>query len=104
MTLRTNVQTLPPKVPLGGSANPNLLVTGGRSLRVARVYRPFVTGRRIAALRRSAATSPARHPVRRAHPGTSGRGSQTFQGRAVEVEPYVAAPAAMNTLPGCEQA
>jgi Ser/Thr protein kinase RdoA (MazF antagonist) len=35
---------------LGGSANLNLLVTDGRSLRVARVYRPFVTSERVAAL------------------------------------------------------
>jgi Ser/Thr protein kinase RdoA (MazF antagonist) len=35
---------------LGGSSNLNLLVTDGRPLKLARVYRPFVTGQRIAAL------------------------------------------------------
>jgi hypothetical protein len=35
---------------LGGSCNLNLLVTDGRSLRVARVYRPFVTRQQVAAL------------------------------------------------------
>ena len=85
---------------LGGSANLNLLVTDGRSLRVARVYRPFVTGQRVAALQ-AVRRHLARHgiPCAEPIPGTSGRGRETFQGRAVEVEPYVAARAAMNTLP-----
>ena len=50
--LRANWGVWPagPAPDLGGSSNPNLLVTDGRSLQVARVYRPFVTGQRIAAL------------------------------------------------------
>lgn len=85
---------------LGGSVNLNLLVTDGRSLRVARVHRPFVTGQRVAALQ-----AARRHLARRGVPCTEpipargGRGWQTFQGRAVEVEPYVAAPDVMHTLP-----
>jgi homoserine kinase type II len=84
---------------LGGSANLNLLVTDGSSLRVARVYRPFVTGQRIAALQ-AARRHLARHGVPCAEPitGRGGRGWETFQGRVVEVEPYLAAPVAMNTL------
>jgi Ser/Thr protein kinase RdoA (MazF antagonist) len=89
-----------PTPDLGGSVNLNLLVTDGRSPRVARVYRPFVTGQRVAALqavRRHLAWHgiPCAEPI----PGRGGLGWQTFQGRAVEVEPYVAAPAVMNTLP-----
>jgi homoserine kinase type II len=84
---------------LGGSSNLNLLVTDGRSLRVARVYRPFVTGQRVAvlqAVRRHLASHgvPCAGPI----PALGGRGWETFQGRTVEVEPYVAAPAAMHTL------
>jgi hypothetical protein len=51
---------------LGGSANLNLLVTDGRSLRVARVYRPIVTGRRVAALQGVARVRPGQA---RARPG-----------------------------------
>lgn len=84
---------------LGGSVNLNLLVTDGRSLRVARVYRPFVTGQRIGALQ-AARRHLARHGVPAAEPvpGLRGRYWETFQGRAVEVEPYLAAPTAMHTL------
>jgi Ser/Thr protein kinase RdoA (MazF antagonist) len=89
-----------PAPDLGGSANLNLLVTDGRSLRVARVYRPFVTGQRVAALQ-AVRRHLARHGIPCAEPilARSGRGWQAFQGRAVEVEPYVPARAAMNTLP-----
>jgi Ser/Thr protein kinase RdoA (MazF antagonist) len=85
---------------LGGSSNLNLLVTDDRSLQVARVYRPFVTGQRVAALqavRRHLASHgiPCAEPI----PARGGRGWELFQGRAVEVEPYVATLAAMNTLP-----
>jgi homoserine kinase type II len=84
---------------LGGSANLNLLVTDDRSLQVARVYRPVVTGQRVAvlqAVRRHLASHgvPCAEPI----PTLGGRGWETFHGRAVEVEPYVAAPAAMHTL------
>ena len=84
---------------LGGSVNLNLLVTDGRSLRVARVYRPFVTGQRVAALqavRRHLASHgiPCAGPI----PTLCGRGWETFQGRTIEVEPYVAAPTTMHTL------
>jgi homoserine kinase type II len=84
---------------LGGSSNLNLLVTDGRSQRVARVYRPFVTGQRVAILQ-TVRRHLARHGVPCAGPipTLSGRGWATFQGRAVEVEPYVLAPAAMHTL------
>ena len=84
---------------LGGSSNLNLLVTDDRSLQVARVYRPFVTGQRVAALQ-AARHHLASHGVPCAEPIPSlgVRGWETFEGRAVEVEPYVAAPAAMNTL------
>jgi homoserine kinase type II len=85
---------------LGGSSNLNLLVTGGRSLRVARVYRPFVTGQRVAALQ-AVRRHLTRHgiPCAQPIPTRSGRGWETFQGRNIEVEPYVAAPAVMHTLP-----
>ncbi len=84
---------------LGGSANLNLLVTDGRSLQVARVYRPFVTGQRVTALQ-AVRHHLARHsiPCPKPIPARSGRGWEIFHGRAVEVEPYVAAPAVMNTL------
>jgi Ser/Thr protein kinase RdoA (MazF antagonist) len=84
---------------LGGAANLNLLVTDGRSLRVARVYRPFVTGRRAASLQ-AVRRHLARHgiPCPQPIPARGGRGWQTFQGRPVEVEPYLAAPATMHTL------
>ncbi|HEX9353851.1 MAG TPA: phosphotransferase [Streptosporangiaceae bacterium] len=84
---------------LGGSSNLNLLVTDDRSLQVARVYRPFVTGPRVAALQAvrhhlASHSVPCAEPI----PALGDRGWQTFEGRAVEVEPYVAAPAAMHTL------
>src|SRR5215471_10946180 len=84
---------------LGGSSNLNLLVTDDRSLRVARVYRPFVTGQRVAALQAvryylASHGVPCAEPI----PAAGGRRWETFQGRAVEVEPYVAAPGVMNTL------
>ena len=84
---------------LGGSANLNLLVTDGGSLRVARVYRPFVTGQRVAALQ-AVRRHLARHgiPCPEPIPSLGGRGWETFQSRAVEVEPYLAAPAVMHTL------
>ena len=84
---------------LGGSSNLNLLVTGVGSLRVARVYRPFVTGQRVAALQ-AVRRHLARHgiPCAQPIPARGGRGWETFQGRNVEVEPYVAAPAVMHTL------
>jgi homoserine kinase type II len=99
--LRANWGVWPagPAPDLGGSSNLNLLVTDGRSLRVARVYRPFVTGQRVAALQ-AVRHHLASHgvPCTEAVPALGGRGWETFEGRAVEVEPYVAAPAAMNTL------
>jgi molybdopterin-binding protein len=84
---------------LGGSVNLNLLVTDNRSLQVARVYRPVVTGQRVAVLQavRRYLTShgvPCAGPI----PARGGRGWETFHGRVVEVEPFVAAPAAMHTL------
>jgi len=84
---------------LGGSVNLNLLVTDGKSLRVARAYRPFVTGQRVAALQ-AVRRHLARHgiPCAEPIPSLSGRGWETFQGRAVEIEPYLAAPAVMHTL------
>jgi len=84
---------------LGGSSNLNLLVTDGRSLKVARVYRPFVTGPRVAALQ-AVRRHLTGHGIACAEPipARSGRGWESFEGRAVEVEPYMAAPAAMNTL------
>ncbi len=84
---------------LGGSVNLNLLVTDGRSLRVARVYRPFVTGQRVTALQ-AVRRHLARHSIPCAEPipARGGRLWKTFQGRAVEVEPYLAAPAVMHTL------
>ncbi len=84
---------------LGGSSNLNLLVTDDRSLQVARVYRPFVTGQRVDALQ-AVRRHLASHGVACAGtiPTLGGRGWQTFEGRAVEVEPYTAAPTAMNTL------
>ena len=98
--LRTHWGVRPAAAPdLGGSVNLNLLVTDGRSPRVARVYRPFVTGQRVAALqavRRHLASHgvPCAGPI----PALDGRGWETFHGRVVEVEPFVAAPAAMHTL------
>lgn len=85
---------------LGGSCNLNLLVTDGKSLQVARVHRPFVTGQRVAAVQ-AARRHLVRHgiPCAQPIPARSGRGWQTFQDRAVEVEPYLAAPAVMHTLP-----
>lgn len=100
--LRANWGVWPagPAPDLGGSNNLNLLVTDGRARQVARVYRPFVTGRRVAALQ-AVRQHLASHGVPSAEPipAAGGRGWETFEGRAVEVEPYVAAPAAMNTLP-----
>jgi Ser/Thr protein kinase RdoA (MazF antagonist) len=99
--LRANWGVWPagPAPDLGGSSNLNLLVTDGRSLRVARVYRPFVTGQRVAALQ-AVRHHLASHGVACAEPipAPGGRRWATFEGRAVEVEPYVDAPAAMNTL------
>jgi Ser/Thr protein kinase RdoA (MazF antagonist) len=67
---------------LGGSANLNLLVTDRRSLQVARVYRPFVTGQRVAALQ-TVRGHLARHGVPCAEPipALGGRGWEIFQGR-----------------------
>ena len=99
--LRANWGVWPagPAPDLGGSSCLNLLVTDGRWLRVARVYRPWVTGQRVAALqavRHHLADHgvPCARPVRAA----GGSGWEIFEDRAVEVEPFVAAPAAMNTL------
>ncbi|HEX6685397.1 MAG TPA: phosphotransferase [Candidatus Limnocylindrales bacterium] len=88
-----------PAPDLGGSSNLNLLVTDGLSLRVARVYRPFVTGQRVAAIQ-AVRHHLAGHGVPSVEPiqAAGGRGWEIFEGRAVEVEPYVAAPATMNTL------
>ena len=91
--LRANWGVWPagPAPDLGGSSNLNLLVTDGRSLQVARVYRPFVTAQRVAALqavRHHLASHgvPCAEPI----PAAGGRGWETFEGRAVEAESYVA--------------
>lgn len=85
---------------IGGSVNLNLLVTDGRSPLVARVYRPFVTAGRVAALQSvrghlAVGGIPCPEPI----PARGGGTVEIWAGRAVEVEPYVDAPAAMNTLP-----
>lgn len=99
--LRANWGVWPagPAPDLGGSNNLNLLVTDGRSPRVARVYRPFVTGQRVAALQ-AVRRHLASHGVLGVGPvpAVDGRDWRAFEGRVVEVEPYVDAPATMNTL------
>lgn len=99
--LRANWRVWPagPAPDLGGSSNLNLLVTDGRSLQVARIYRPFVTSQRVAALQ-AVRNHLASHgvPCAEAIPAVGGRCWEIFEGRVVEAEPYVAAPAAMNTL------
>ena len=64
-----------------------------------RVYRPVVPGQRVAVLQ-AVRRYLASHGVPRAGPipAPGGRGWESFYGRAVEVEPFAAAPAAMRTL------
>lgn len=85
---------------LGGSVNLNLLVTDGRSPLVARVYRPCVTAGRVSALQ-AARRHLAGHgiPCPQAIPARGGRAAEGWDGRVVEVERYVEAPEAMDTLP-----
>lgn len=85
---------------LGGSSNLNLLLTEGRDRYVIRVYRPWVTAARLAAMqlvRRHLARGgvPCAEPIS----GRSGESWIQVDGRLVEVELYVEHDAKMDSWP-----
>jgi Ser/Thr protein kinase RdoA (MazF antagonist) len=83
---------------LGGSSNLNLLLEDGGQRHVARVYRPWVTAARLAALQRARAHLAAGGvPCVRPVPAAGGAPWIEVEGRLVEVEPYVPHDARMNT-------
>jgi homoserine kinase type II len=83
---------------LGGSSNLNLLVAGRDARYVVRIYRPWVTAARLAdiqrarqVLNRGGVPCPATLPTR------EGAGWIEFDSRLVEVEPYIAHGAKMDS-------
>lgn len=83
---------------LGGSANLNLLLSDGPRRHVVRVYRPWVTTARLAALQRvrrrlARAGVPCVVPL----PTRDGASWIVVDGRLVEVEPYVGHDAKMDS-------
>lgn len=83
---------------LGGSSNLNLLVTDHDARYVVRVYRPWVTAARLADIQRARRVLnrggvPCPEPL----PTKSGSGWTRIDGRLVEVEPYVAHDAKMDS-------
>lgn len=83
---------------LGGSSNLNLLLTAGRHRYVVRVYRPWVTAARLAAMqlvRRQLASGgvPCPQPIQT----LNGESWIVVDDRLVEVEPYVEHDAKMDS-------
>lgn len=86
---------------LGGGNNLNMLVMQDGALRVARVYRPWVTPERIRETNRALAEElPV--PVKR--PARGGDMICQWNGRVVELEDFVRADGRMNTLPTVQRA
>jgi homoserine kinase type II len=90
-------------VDLGGSSNLNLLLTGASGRWVARVYRPYVMAERLEAIHAARqeltrAGVPCGGPLET----KAGQAWTTFEGRLVEVEPYVERDAEMDTWPALE--
>src|SRR5690242_8917840 len=83
---------------LGGSSSLNLLVTRGGCRYVARVYRPYVTARRLAAIqlaRRELAAGGV--PCAELLPTRAGELCTMFEGRLVEVEAFVECDGKMDS-------
>src|SRR5690348_6281401 len=83
---------------LGGSSNLNLRLSDGRRRYVVRVYRPWVTAARLADLQRvrrrlACGGVPCAQPLR----ALDGGSWVVVDGRLVEVEPYVAHDAKMDS-------
>ena len=86
-------------VELGGSVNLNVLVDDGTTAAVARVYRSHVKDGRlecVQTVRRHLAAGGL--PFVAPAPTVDGVGWDDFGGHLVEVEPFVASDARMNTL------
>jgi Ser/Thr protein kinase RdoA (MazF antagonist) len=82
---------------LGGSSNLNLLLTDGHHRSVVRVYRPWVTAARLAAIQRArrqlaCGGVPCAPPL----PTSDGEWWIVVDGRLVEVEPYIQHDAEMD--------
>jgi homoserine kinase type II len=83
---------------LGGSSNLNLLVTARDARYVARVYRPWVTAARLADIQRARrAINRGGVPCPEPLPTRDGAGWTSLDGRLVEVEPYIAHDAKMDS-------
>jgi Ser/Thr protein kinase RdoA (MazF antagonist) len=83
---------------LGGSSNLNLRVADGEAAYVVRVYRPWVTAARLAAIQRARRTLnqggvPSPEPLQ----ARDGADWATFDSRLVEVERYVEHDGNMDT-------
>jgi Ser/Thr protein kinase RdoA (MazF antagonist) len=85
-------------VDLGGSSSLNLLMSDHDDRFVVRVYRPYVTEARLNAIQHVRHTLTAQGiPCNRIIPTRQGAASSMFDGRPVEVEPYIEHDAKMDT-------
>ena len=89
---------------LGGGNNLNMLVMQDGALRVARVYRPWVTPERIRETNRALAALAEELPVPVKRPARGGDMICQWNGRVVELEDFVRADGRMNTLPTVQRA
>lgn len=92
-------------VDLGGAYNLNALVTSDGGRFVARVYRPWVTSPRLEALQSLKHRLKAHHlPVVLPLPTSDGRTVASFDGRVLELEPFVPSDGATESWERCEKA
>ena len=89
---------------LGGSNNLNLLVSQEGKLRVARIYRPWVTPSRMLDTNRALTALAEELPVPVKRPTREGDMFCQWDGRIVELEDFVTADGRMNTLPNIKKA
>lgn len=89
---------------LGGGNNLNMLVAREGALYVARIYRPWVTPKRIQETNNALAALADELPVPVKRPTRSGDMICRWNGRVVELEDFVRADGRMNTLPAVKKA
>ena len=90
---------------LGGAYNLNVLLNTPKGRFVARVYRPWVTPSRLEALQRLKLQLKAHHlPVVLPLPATDGRTVASFDGRVLELEPFVSNSGAVESWERYEKA
>lgn len=89
---------------LGGAYNLNVLLSTPKGPFVARVYRPWVTPLRLEALHRLKCELKAQLPVVLPLPTADGRTVAPFDGRVLELEPFVPNSGAVESWARYEEA